>query len=155
MPLTSGVAARIPSQRLIELTNSDDTGAAAIDNAKLAVAAADVEGEFRLFANVAYDDADSRHVALAVQGVIIMLEVYKNESGSVDRQKAWRAQLRGPLRKITHNNRIKPKSSSELTPAQEQIGGEIVRPHFDTEDGFGDILPESGRTDRRPGGLFR
>ena len=51
------------------------------------------------------------------------------------------------VRKTKGNNRIKPKTSSKLTPADENPSGGIVRPDFDLNESFEDFVP--GRQGRR------
>jgi hypothetical protein len=147
MALGDEVKLRVADQRLVELTNPDDTGGGTILASRFDAAVADVEAAFRTYVQVTYDNSDGRHIELAVKGVLIKLEVYKNESGSDKREEAWKRQLE-KLRMITHNDRIKPKSSSKLTPADENPTGTEVRPFFDVNDGFTDTTPE--KNENRP-----
>lgn len=141
MPLTAEVIARIPNQRLVNLTN-DLPGATVINATILANAAADTEADLETCAGVAYDDNDPRLVAAGVRGVILYLLSYKGESRYEVKLTEWRQFLTDKLRLVTGNNRVRPRSSSRLTPAEEAPGGTIVRPWFDGEVGFGDLIPD-------------
>ena len=147
MALEDRVKERVPEQRLINLTN-DKRGVTTIDNAILGFAARDTEADLEIFAGVAFDETDKRIVVLAVEGVILHLLKFKGESRFEVKLDAWRTNLNERLRLVTGNNRIKPKTSSRLTPAVEAPGGEIVRPFFDAESSFDDVIPEQKDTGR-------
>ncbi len=95
-----------------------------------------------------YDNTDARHVSAAIEGIEVKLQVYKGDSPSRQRHKDWQSMLENKLRLVTNNNRILPKSSSRLTPAEEAPGGLQVRPSFDGEESFEDLIPgQSPRID--------
>ena len=155
MALIDEVTSRIPDQKLVELTNVDDPNPTTVDTTKLGKAVTDVEADFKVFGGgITYSNADDRHVSFAVTGVVRKLQVWKLESAADDKHEAWQKSIYNHLRLVTGNNRIKPKSSSELTPAEEAPGGIIVRPHFDTHSSHADLIPGSREgTVRRSGGL--
>ena len=152
MALIDEVKSRIPTQKLVELTNVDDPSIKIITDIRLAKAVTDTEADFEVHTGVVYDNSNAKHVNASVIGVVRKLQLDKLESSAFKNHEAWHKSLER-LRLVTGNNRIKPKSSSKLTPAKEAPNGEIVRPHFDVEDGFGDIIPEqrSGVARRRRG----
>lgn len=143
MPLSTHVTNRIASQRLVELTNPGSTSATTVNTTLLGFATADVEADFRVFANITYDDADARHISAAVHGVVLKLLTWKGEGAFHEQLERWQTWLRDGLRMVTHNDRIRPESSSTLTPGPE--GGETatIRPWFDGETGFQDFIPNA------------
>lgn len=155
MTLLTDVKARIPTQKLVELTNVDDPSIKIVTDARLQLAIDDAEAEFKVRTGVVYDNTDARHKTFIIIGVVRILQLDKLESSSVKNYEAWQKAL-DRLRLVTGNDRILPKSSSEKTPADESPSGTIVRPLFDVYDGFSDIIPEqhSGVT-RRGRGLPR
>ena len=152
MALIDEVKSRIPAQKLVELTNVDDINPTTVNDTRLGKAIDDAEADFEVHTGVVYDNDVAKHVNAVVIGVVRKLQLDKLESSAVKHHDAWVKSLER-LRLVTGNNRIKPKSSSKLQPAKEAPNGEIVRPHFDVEDGFGDIIPEqrSGVARRRRG----
>lgn len=150
MALIDRVKNRVAAQKLKELTNINNRDKnPSIDDTQLGYSVDDAIGDLKTYGNVVYDDTDDRHVAAAVLGVVLYLKVYKLEGQAEDRLEKWQKRLKDNLRMVTHNNRIKPKSSSQLQPAEEAPNGEIVRPHFDTEVGFSDLIPGRDERDRR------
>lgn len=138
MALIDEVKARYSSAFLINLTNPNDETASAIDDTVLAAVCTDVAADFEIFAGVAFDSSDSRHVTTAVDGVIHKLVVrtgHSDESAEVDR---WERRLLA-LAKVTGRDRIAPATNSKLEPSQERRTGETVRPIFD-DDRFDDLL---------------
>ena len=140
MPLIDHVQDRIPTQRLVNLTN-DDRSANTIDLVLLQDAVDDTEAAFQIFSGVAYDDTDSRHIRMGISGVILHLLAFKGESRYEAKLKEWQDQMHKIFRMVAGNNRIRPKSSSKLTPSEIPPGVE-VRPFFDNET-FEDFVPES------------
>jgi hypothetical protein len=154
MALVDEVKSRFPTEKLIQLTNVDSTDATTIDDARLLLAATDVEGDFRTLAGILYNNADARHVSFATTGVIRKLQVWKLETAADEMHEAWQKSIHDVLRLVTGNDRIRPKSSSELTPAKEAPGGIKVRPHFDVEESHLGLIPDSREgLARRPGGF--
>ena len=108
------------------------------------LAVTDVEADFEVYGNIVYDDTDARHVSVAVIGVFLKLLAYKQETADVDRYEAWQERLKEGLRMVTHNNRLLPKTNSQLTPSEEAPNGAIVRPWFDDVI-MGDLIPTACR----------
>ncbi len=154
MALIDEVKSRIPTQKLAELTNLNDISVKAIDDPRLQLAVDDAEAEFKVRVGVVYDNDDARHKNFAIIGVVRILQLDKLESTAIKNYEDWHKALER-LRLVTGNDRIKPKSSSKKTPSEEAPNGVIVRPLFDVNDGFTDIIPEqrSGVT-RRGRGLI-
>lgn len=78
MALIDEVQARYSVQQITELTNPQSTGSTTIDAARLQNAADDAEADFELYAQVVFDIADSKHIAIGVRGVIAKLTLYTN-----------------------------------------------------------------------------
>lgn len=143
MPLITDVQARISTQRLTELTNHEDPGAASPDLTLLQDVVDDVEADFQTYAGVTFDDTDSRHVSMGIMGVIYKLQVYNGQSASEDNLFKWRLDLTDRLRLVTGNNRIRPKSSSKLTPQDPNpANNATTRPLLDPNGNLADdIIP--------------
>ncbi len=133
MTLSTEVQDRYGAQRLIELTNPQAGTATSLDSARLTKAADDVEADFRVYAQLVFDLTDARHVAIAVEGVESYLVRRLGTSSASFRKKLrddWIESLE-KLSKVTSRARIKPKSSSELTPSDENPTGQAITPDFD------------------------
>lgn len=116
MPLITHVQNRYSVQLLRELTNPDEPADTAVDTAgRLQQAANDVEADFRVYAGITYDDADARHIAVAVVGVVQKLRVYMGQiSDAMDAERKWRDML-VDLSKVTSRNRIMPVAATNIT----------------------------------------
>ena len=116
MALLDDVKDRYGPAQLEQLTNNAP-GSLTIDDTLLGKVVSDVEAAFVLKANVTYDTADSVHVLIGVEGVVLRLCAFKRESKSAladwDR---WIAENMPDLRMQTHNNRISPRSTSGRRP---------------------------------------
>ena len=134
---------RTPSQRAINLTNHA-TGAATVDTGVRDAAIADVEGDFLVYVNKAYDGDKKEHVAAAVRGVTLYLLVNKGEANADAKLEKWQEQLK-KLALIDARNRVAPESTSSLTPSDEVLGSETVRPWFDSERNDDQIPGRRGR----------
>jgi hypothetical protein len=156
MALADEVKSRC-AKRLVQLTNPDDRDATTINATILGLAVDDIEAEFKVLAGVAYDNSNDTHVAYGFDGVVLKLLAYMGQSPSVAAFQSWKDTVFNRLRLVTGNNRIKPESSSRLTPAQEAPDGAIVRPYFDLVSSFVDLVPdqdESGDPRGWPGANF-
>lgn len=142
MTLKSNFELRIPLDRRVQLTNPDDPDATTQNDTLLDEVVKDVIGEFETLGVGVYDDTDARMVAAAIEGVEVKLQVYKGDNPARERHEAWRKYMEDKLRLVTNNNRIKPRSTSAKTPAKESPGGELVRPLFDVNETFDDLIPE-------------
>lgn len=151
MTLVTNFQARYSNARVLQLTNPDDANATSFDAARLQAAADDIQfGEFEQICGVAYDDANPRHVAVAVLGVEWRLLRYQGvTAGGLTgartefTEAAERFSIAGGGR-----DRITPKSSSVLREIRESpsMAPDFARGNFD------DVvpnLPQGGdRTDR-------
>lgn len=146
MTLISNVQSRIPSGRLIELTN-DDTSDTTVNATVLGLAADDIEAMFQILGVGTYDDTDARHVAEAVPGVVLLLRLWKGQATDEDFEN-WKKNVMDKLRKVTGNNRISPKSSSKETPADEAPDGQEIRPDFDIHSSFDQYTPGQHSSDQ-------
>jgi hypothetical protein len=155
MALIDEVKNRIPNEKLVQLTNPDDPDPTTVDDTLLGFAVSDVEADFKVFGGgITYNNSDDRHVSFAVIGVVRKLQLWKLESAADEKHEAWQKSIRDRLRLVTGNNRVVPKSSSDLTPTEEAPDGVTVRPHFDVESTHSDLIPEAREGNvRRSGGL--
>ncbi len=139
MALATRVQNRVRTQLLIELTNPNDKTATTVETTVLGYAVTDTAADFETYAGVAYDDTDARHVAEAVRGVVVRLEVNAGRA-KAERLTEWQDRMDRMFRLRHGNDRIMPQSSSRLTPQTEAPSGE-VRPWFDLEETFNDLIP--------------
>jgi len=143
MALVDQVTSRYPASRLKQLTNPNDQDATTVNATILALAAADVEADFKIYCATTYDNTDARHVAVAVDGVVAKLMGWTEAAGegSIRRHDAYLDKLRA-LARVTGRDRISPKTLSPLTPTAEQEDTETVRPDTDRPN-FEDLIPEA------------
>jgi len=73
MTLATEVTGRISGSMAIQLTNPDLASATAVDSTRLTKACDDAQEEFKFHVGVAFDVLDLRHVAVAVDLVILLL----------------------------------------------------------------------------------
>lgn len=143
MALIDEFNTRIPLQRRVELSNAtDDEDATTPDTVKIAAAIDDVTGDFVTYAGVALDDTNKEHVAHAILGIVLYLEAYKGDSQKAwEKVREWQTHVDRHLRRTQGNNRIRPKSSSKLTPADENPSGMPLEPDFDPNSEFDPYIP--------------
>lgn len=142
MPLATHVQNRYSAQILRELTNPDDASATALNSGRLDRAVEDVQGDFRIYAGVAYVDTDARHIAAAVVGVIQKLRIYMGQiADAAAAEDDWHARLKS-LSLVTSRERISPTLASNLTDDNPN-----AEPPF-RDSNFDDYLPGEpiGRT---------
>ena len=152
MTLQSNTTARISAQRIINLTNPDLPSATSADSGRLGLACTDVESDFQTYLGRAYDDDNASDVSIAVDGVVAKLLLRMGSGGDTATQAH-----EGYLERLKdHRKRVVPKSSSKLTPTEEDRGtGDLVRPNFDRRK-FDDFVAESPHgTNRRWRGFGR
>ncbi len=138
MTLDADITARLSTERLAQLTNPQGRQSSAVDTVRLALAAADVDGAFRMYAGVVYDSDNILHPELGVRGVEIYLRRYVGQDNSTTALDAWKKELQ-QLRKVSANDRFALDTQSELTVSDEAPQGRTVRPYSDrTEfEGYG------------------
>ena len=136
MALVDEVQSRYAAARIKQLTNPGvPGGTSAVDTARLALAATDVEAEFAIYCGVAYDGSVATHVTVAVEGVIAKLKT-RLETPSTKEWDEWVDRAKA-LSLVTGRNKITPttKSTIKLTtrPTQETPDTDRSR--------FTDIVP--------------
>ena len=145
MALADEVIARYPASRLKQLTNPNDQAASTVDTTVLGYAVADVIADFLTYCATTFDVTDSRHVSVAVKGVVATLALQTEAAGGnaqtdfdkyLDRLK--------DLARVTGRDRITPRTKSVLTPTAERLGTETVRPDTDRPD-YEDLIPDAPR----------
>lgn len=148
MSLSDEVQNRYDSQVLTELTNIRESDAASVDTTVLGRACDDIElAWFQQYAQQEYDSTDRKHILVAVDGVVALLQRWGGKSSRVARieWESWIASARD-LASVSSRARIVPQSSSELTPSDEVSSGETVRPWSDP-DHFRGLTPRNVPTD--------
>ncbi len=148
MSLSTEVSARYSVARLTALTRQDDQTTASVDSTVLGLACDDVEAEIEVRCGVEYDDADARHVAYGVRGVIALLSYRAGTQGSQAGWDAWLESLRS-LGRVTGQDRIFAETDSPLEPTPDDEGRSTpVRPYFDRRRTQGVTLdpPHSGES---------
>ena len=143
MALSDRVQERLPAHRLVQLTNGNKSDNS-INTTLLGYATGDVEAMLEVYAGVAYDETDARIVAIAVQGVERLLARWKGQNERVDQMwDEWVQMVKNDLRRVTGNNRLRPKTSSLVYPTSENPSGNTnQRPDIDRHGPqFDDVIP--------------
>lgn len=143
MALEDDVQTRVASGLLIQLTNGYDTTATTINAARLALAARDVEATFRTHAQVVYDNTNARHLALGVQGVLVVLEEWLGLPEATPKRERWESALEKFSRTEGGRGWAVPRSTSGLTATREPAGL-TNRPDFD-QSVFDELVPRPPR----------
>ncbi len=138
MALTDEVQNRYSATKLRQLTNPDNPGGP-LDTTRLAEAAEDVEADFEVYAGVAFDVTEDRHVSVGVRGVVAKLRIYTDQKkgDGADKQHDRYIQALKDLAKVTGRNRLMPRTTSTLTPSDETPNNTTVRPDFDRDNSDG------------------
>ena len=129
--LWTAVVAAYDGAGLVTLTNIRDRSASAVDTTVGQTAAQSVLDLWPSYAQIAYDSTDSRHVEIAIRGVIATLWERGGTSSAIAREK-W-AEVFGPegllvrLRRTEARGRQGPSSNSGVTQKAEAAGGRNVR----------------------------
>jgi len=146
MALSDEVSSRYSTSRLTALTRQDDQTTGSVDTTVLGLACDDVAAEIEVRCGVAYDNADARHVAYGVRGVIALLGYRAGTQGSQAAWDSWVESLRS-LGRVTGQDRLTPETGSPLEPTPDDEGRTApVRPYFDRRRTQGYTLdpPHSG-----------
>lgn len=134
MSLSAKFQARYSASRVAALTNPDQPASTSTaDTTRLDAASEDAAAEFLAVCGVAYDDTDTRHVAVAVLAVEWKLLAYQGQHTEVA-EKAAEAFLAAAERyALTGGGRARqgPVTTSVLTPSSEVTG---ARPDMDREN---------------------
>ena len=123
MALIDEVQIRIGSQRLIELTRANESAEQVTEGAtRLAAAVTDAEAMFRIGAQQTFDVTETRHVALGVRGVVLLLQSWNGESEPIRQAlEAWKKDLEA-LAHTTDRARIMPDGSSDFEDYPSEAG---------------------------------
>lgn len=122
--------AAVPEKRRRQLSNADNTGGGSQNNTVVDAACVRVASWIRIWAGLVYDDDDERHQTVAVDGITVILQKQNGAAEKGGAWKDWKFAVKD-LALVTSRNRVKPSTSSKLTPTPEVQNGEIVRPDFD------------------------
>lgn len=141
MSIVSQAQTRFGVAFLAAISNPQDETAGTADATRMALAEADVKGYFLMWANEAYDETLTHHVAVAVKCFVSLLQIYTGQAGG--QADAMRELMEKDLRavgKIGARDRILATSTSELQPLSEAIDGEAPRPDSDRSYYY-DLVP--------------
>lgn len=142
MSLSDEVTSRVSAAKLVSLTNPDDTTATAADATRLALAATDAAADFEVYAQVAYDGTDARHVRIGVARVIALLTERKGDGGA-EKMLADTQRMLVDLSRVSSRGRVLPRTNSVVVPTSESDSdGGTPRPDFDRKR-FDDFVPGS------------
>lgn len=141
MALKTRVTTRYSADAILKISNPDAASASVNDDARLDLAVLDAEAEFEVMVGVVYDDTDAKHQMAAVQLVVLKLMEYGSVPSKVlEGQRDRVEKLLERLGEVTARDRVEPKSSSQLTPSDENPSSTEVRPAFDDQF-FVDLIP--------------
>jgi len=107
MTLATVVTARVSAQRLVHLTNPDLQAPTTVDSNRLGFACTEAEGEFEVHTGATFDEADPRHIAPAIDLVILLLQergAAPTDTLGVQREKV--IERLKDLAKVTGMNRV-------------------------------------------------
>ena len=123
--LDAEVRERYSTQYLVNLTQPDDASATTEDTARMDAAVADTQADFAVEVGLEYEAANTAHIVIGVEGVIVHLleRTGRGEKTTRERYDRYIERLRS-LRA-----RILPGTTSKVTPTPER--GNPVRPIFD------------------------
>ncbi len=139
MSLLTAVVARVPNQKLVELTRQNSIGSTTYDSTLLTTACDDTEADWLSYAGEAWSESTRRHVVLGVEGVLARLRswVAGMAADTQTDMEAWADRVRA-FAKTSARDRISPESSG---PVGTTINGSVYRAPFDHEM-FRDVQPE-------------
>lgn len=128
MALVDDFKVRYSTTAVLNYSNPDDPAATSNDDTRLNAAAADAESRFEIVTGESYDSANADHVAFAVPGVLVILQLYQNGPNErIDADlRRWERSLER-LRDRGHNAAFSVKHSSNYVPSTPESGA----PPFD------------------------
>ncbi len=143
MALSDEVTARLSTTRLVQLTNPDEPGNLSVDAARLDDAVDDTEAEFEIRSGIVFDDTDTRHIRVGVQGVIYFLLSYRavRPTNFSEVEASFYERL-DQLAEVTGRDRIEPSTDSVFVPSTPSTSSGSPRPDFDRAH-FRDIVPRA------------
>ena len=130
MALSDEVQNRWSSQILINAFNPQDSTATTLStgvDSKFALAIADVEAGFEIYAGVTFDNTKSTHKMIATEGVLIRGLVFTGQS-DLTHWDSWINRLRD-LGLVTGRDRLSMYTDSTLSPTRDRVGS---KPSFDS-----------------------
>jgi hypothetical protein len=130
MALSDEVQNRWSSQILINAFNPQDSTATSLStgvDSKFALAIADVEAGFEIYAGTTYDNTKATHKMIACEGVLIRGLVFTGQS-DLTHWDSWINRMRD-LGLVTGRDRIKMYTDSTLSPTRDRVGS---KPSFDS-----------------------
>ena len=124
--LSTEITNRYSTQYLVNLTNPDDASATTINTTTRDAAISDTEADFVIEVGLEYEAANTAHIVIGVEGVIVHLleRTGRGEKTTRERYDRYIERLRS-LRA-----RILPGTTSKVIPTPER--GNPVRPIFDS-----------------------
>jgi len=124
--LDAEVRARYSTQYLVNLTQPDDASATTEDTDRMDAAVTDTQADFAVEVGLEYEAANTAHIVIGVEGVIVHLleRTGRGEKTTRERYDRYIERLRS-LR-----SRILPGTTSKVIPTPER--GNPVRPIFDS-----------------------
>lgn len=141
MSIVSQAQSRYSASFLAAISNPQDEAASTADAARMALAELDVKGFFLMYANTAYDETRTEHVATAIKCFLAVLQIYTGQAG--DKGDEMYKQIETDLvavSRIGARDRILATSTSELQPSQESVGSTPPMPDSDRTY-FNDLVP--------------
>lgn len=142
MTLATEWAARLSTDRQLQLTNPDARTATGNDAARLAAACADAAREFQTITGIVFDPTDADHIRVGIRGVTAYLLTY----GPMEQSDYAKAQMDIWVKSASALANLDPASTSRLTPSDPDESAGPVRPDFDREhfEGLTPRAPEGG-----------
>lgn len=137
MALLDEVQARYSTQLLVAASNPQNSGATTEDASREAQAVSDIQAWFNM-RGMTYDNDNSAHVAVAVQGVYARLLMLTGQPGAEVEWREFKRNLK-LLTEIGPRERIAPFTDSLLTPTKD-TSGDIP---LSDRNNFRDYVPES------------
>lgn len=129
------------SEFLRTLTNHDDKDASTVNTTRLGKAADAAEGQFPVYAQVAYDDTNQAHIEAGVLGTIAYLRMWSSKQGAADGAMTQFRDALKSIARISSRKRVTPRTKSVLTPSTPDTSAGDVRPAFDSEQ-FDGVMPD-------------
>lgn len=136
MALVDEVQSRFGTAFLAQITNPQNPAATSLNSARLALAATDVESDFRIYCGVTYNNSDARHVNVAVEGVVIKLMMRTGQWANRELEERWHEKLKA-LALVTGRDRISPLTTGSVAASTEEAN----QPAFFDEGAWRAIAP--------------
>lgn len=128
--LRADTISRVKDDDLVALTNKDSYSATTVDVAYLDTICGDAEEVFEVETGSVYDSTNGKHVVVAVELVVILLQKATGQLKDDDEEKkmkAWREKAKR-YALVGARDREAIRTSSELTTPDEVPSGETRKP---------------------------